>query len=84
VESDGNIGGWRLGKRNMSLLDNCHSPTLPQHELELDLIMGRNPHCHLFRTKALSFVSYENSHSSAITWLNNSNIIAYSVIGISF
>jgi hypothetical protein len=23
--------------------DNCHSPTQPQHELELDLIMGRNP-----------------------------------------
>ena len=22
---------------------NCHSPTQPQHELELDLIMGRNP-----------------------------------------
>ena len=21
----------------------CHSPTQPQHELELDLIMGRNP-----------------------------------------
>ena len=23
--------------------DNCHSPTQPQHELELDLIMGRKP-----------------------------------------
>ena len=22
---------------------NCHSPTQPQHELVLDLIMGRNP-----------------------------------------
>ena len=27
------IGGW----------DNCPSPTQPPHELELDLIMGRNP-----------------------------------------
>ena len=24
-------------------LDNCHSPTQPQHELEPDLIMGMNP-----------------------------------------
>ena len=27
--------------------DCCHSPTQPQHELELDFIMGRNPpYCH--------------------------------------
>jgi hypothetical protein len=25
------------------LVNNCHSPTQPQLELELDLIMGRNP-----------------------------------------
>ena len=32
------------GGRNEGLYHiNCHSPTQPQHELELDLIMGRKP-----------------------------------------
>ena len=26
--------------------DSCHSPIQPQHELELDLVMGRNPPPH--------------------------------------
>ena len=32
-----------LKKINSGDLKYCHSPTQPQHELELDLIMGRNP-----------------------------------------